>query len=214
MIGGAGGDGRWGSRLRLGFSLAPGMRVGLYGGSFDPPHPGHRHVAKVARARLNLQLMIWLVTPQNPLKPHPADQSHRARLRQVGALAGRRATVVSDIEARFGLRYSVDTVRFLKARFPRVRFVWIMGADSLAGFHRWRAWMTIAALLPIAVVARPGASLSSRFSPAARRLDFARKPARAAARLAFMAPPAWIYLDAPWNPHSSTALRNSRLKAS
>ncbi|HLZ84992.1 MAG TPA: hypothetical protein VKQ54_15615, partial [Caulobacteraceae bacterium] len=119
--------------------------------------------------------------------------------------------IVSDVERRIGARYSIDTVRWLKARFPGVRFVWIMGADGLADFHLWRGWAALAREVPIAVVSRPGVATRSRSSPLARRFAAFRIPARAAATLAGRTPPAWVYLDAPYDFTSSTALRNSTL---
>ena len=156
------------------------MKVGLYGGSFNPAHEGHAHVAETARQRLGLDRVIWLVAPQNPLKSSAETQPLDARLAGVRALARDRGMIVSDVEARLGTRYTLDTVLALKARFPGVRFVWIMGADSLAGFHRWRGWTQIMRALPVAVVSRPWISLKSRSSPAARR--FAAMRARRRAR--------------------------------
>jgi nicotinate-nucleotide adenylyltransferase len=187
------------------------MTVGLYGGSFNPVHEGHDHVAQTALRRLGLDRVIWLVTPRNPLKS-PADLADlSSRLAKVRARARGPSMVVSDIERRIGARYTIDTVRWLRARFPGVRFVWIMGADSLAGFHRWRGWAELAREVPIAVISRPGVALRSRFSPLARRFAGARRRDRAASRLARATAPAWTYLTAPFHFISSTALRNSRL---
>ena len=191
---------------RLGFVLRPGMRVGLFGGSFDPAHEGHAHVARTARTRLGLDKVIWLVAPQNPLKRgRPADLAQR--MAAVRRLAAGPSAVVSDVEARLGVRYTLDLVRILKARFPGVHFVWIMGADSLAGFHRWRGWADILRLVPVLVVARPGAVLGAGLPPAARRFGAARRPPRLARSLPLAAPPAWIYLPAPLHHASSTELR-------
>ena len=199
--------------LRLGFTLSPGMRVGLFGGSFDPAHDGHAHVAETARVRLRLDRVLWLVSPQNPLKGARGTASLAARLASARDHARGPSMIVSDAEARLGSRYTLDAVLALKARFPGVRFVWIMGADNLAGFHRWRGWARIVRELPVAVVARPGALHLSRTGPMARRFAAARRPSREAPRLAGMAPPAWTYLRAPLNAASSTALR-ARLRSS
>ncbi len=192
--------------LRLGLTLEPGMRVGLFGGSFDPAHDGHAHVAQTARERLGLDRVVWLVSPQNPLK-RGASAPLAARLLSARREARGPSMIVSDAETRLGSVYTLDTVRALKARFPGVRFVWIMGADNLAGLHRWRGWTQLLHEVPMAVVARPGALLNSRSAPAARRFAFARRPAREAAALATATAPAWTYLAAPLNPASSTALR-------
>lgn len=177
---------------RLGFALAPGMRVGLFGGSFNPAHPGHAHVAETARRRLALDKVIWLVSPQNPLKP---DYEAPLASRMMGAKRRARgpSMIVSDAESRLGVRYSIDTVRLLKARHPGVEFVWLMGADSLATFHRWKGWTDIAREVPIAVVARPAHLMKALTSPAARRLK---------GRV--------TWLSAPLDPASSTALRQER----
>jgi nicotinate-nucleotide adenylyltransferase len=196
--------------LRLGFSLQPGMRVGLFGGSFNPAHEGHAHVAETALQRLHLDRVIWLVSPQNPLKSssETADLAHR----MVGArrLARGPAMIVSDAETRLGSQYTIDIVRALKARFPGVDFVWIMGADSLASFHRWRGWTQIMREIPVAVVSRPWISLKSRFSPAARRFARFRRPSARAASLPGSTPPAWVFLRGPLNFQSSTVLRAGR----
>jgi nicotinate-nucleotide adenylyltransferase len=189
------------------------MRVGVYGGSFDPPHEGHLHVARTARARLGLDQVIWLVSTRNPLKTlnDPAELPTRmAATRRLARGGGMR---VSDLEKRIGARYTLDTLRVLKARYPGVCFIWIMGADNLAGFHRWRGWADIFREFRIAVIARPGAQPRAAFSPAARRFAAARLPERAAACLATTAPPAWVYLAAPLKDISSTALRARRASA-
>lgn len=193
--------------LRPGFHLEPGMRVGVFGGSFNPAHAGHVHVTETAMRRLGLDRAIWLVSPQNPLKSDRETAPLSARLAGARAVAPKGA-LVSDFETRAGTRYTVDTLRALKARFPGVRFVWIMGADNLAQIHRWRAWREIARLVPIAVVARPGPdALKGRFSPFTARFARARLPERRAAGLAAAEPPAWTYLTAPLHPASSTAIR-------
>ena len=189
------------------------MRVGLFGGSFDPAHPGHAHVAETARRRLGLHRVLWLVSPQNPLKPQAAapllDRMTSARRHARGP-----AMVVCDLETRIGARYTVDTLRWLRARHPGVRFVWIMGGDNLRQLPRWRGWADILRTVPVAVVARPGGTaaqlLAGRLSLAARRFAHARLPAGAASRLAHTAPPAWAYLEAPLHPASSSALRGAR----
>ena len=193
--------------LRMGFEFTPGMRVGLYGGSFNPVHEGHAHVARTALRRLALDRVVWLVSPQNPLKSADGTASLDQRIEGARRHAPGRAMIVSGVEARLGSRYTVDTVRALKARFPAVRFVWIMGADNLASFHRWRGWTQIIREIPLAIISRPGDALKGRLSPAARRFARGRLPEIAARTLADRAPPAWIYLTAPLSHASSTALR-------
>ena len=197
--------------LRLGFHLAPGMKIGLYGGSFNPAHEGHAHVAETAKRRLGLDRVIWLVSPQNPLKARHETADLSERMAGARALATAPGMIVSDLETRLGSAYTIDTVRALKARFPGVKFVWIMGADSLATFHRWRGWTQIMREVPVAVVSRPWISLKSRFSPAAIRFARYRWPSSRALGLAGSKPPAWVFLFGRFNFQSSTALRE-RLK--
>ena len=193
--------------LRPGFHLEPGMRVGLFGGSFNPAHDGHAHVAETALLRLRLDRVIWLVSPQNPLKPSGDTAPLAERMASARRFALGPAMIVSDAESRIGSRYTLDTLRILQARFPGVHFVWVMGADNLASFHRWRGWLQIMRSVPVAVVARPGSLSDSRTAPAARRFAHARASAAAGACLPGVEPPAWIYLPAPLNSASSTAIR-------
>ena len=200
--------------LRDGLDLSPGMAVGLFGGSFNPAHDGHAHVAETAMRRLGLDRVVWLVSPQNPLKGADetaplAERMDSARAAAALAASGP-AMVVSDFESRAGTQWTVDTLRALTARHPGVRFVWLMGSDSLADFHRWRGWTDIMRLMPMAVIARPGSLHRSRTAPAAARFAEARVPMARARLLADLGAPAWTYLTAPLNPRSSTAIRAAR----
>lgn len=197
--------------LRDGLNLTPGMAVGLFGGSFNPAHDGHAHVAETAMRRIGLDRVVWLVSPQNPLKDarHTAPLTERMASAKAAArlAAGGPTMIVSDVETRIGTRWTVDTLRALQARHPRVDFVWLMGSDNLADFHRWRGWTDIMRMMPVAVIARPGSELDARTAPAARRFAGARIPADKARLLPHLEAPAWTYLTAPLNPRSSTALR-------
>lgn len=186
------------------------MRVGLYGGSFNPAHEGHAHVAETAKRRLDLDKVIWLVSPQNPLKSAHETAGLAERMAGARRYAQGRDMIVSDAETKLGSQYTIDTVRALKARFPRVHFVWIMGADSLASFHRWRGWTQLMREVPIAVISRPWISLKSRFSPAALRFRRFRKTSLEARGLPTAKPPAWVFLRGRFNFQSSTALRERR----
>ena len=190
-------------------NLQPGMKVGLFGGSFNPAHEGHAHVAETALIRLGLDRIVWLVSPQNPLKSASETASLDQRMASARRFAANPRMVVSDFETRTGCGWTVDTLRAVVQRHPAVHFVWIMGSDNLESFHLWRGWMEIARMMPIAVVGRPGSLIDSRMGPAARRLGRHRVPIQAARLLPTMAPPAWVFLRAPLNPASSTALRQS-----
>jgi nicotinate-nucleotide adenylyltransferase len=200
--------------LKPGFALLPGMRVGLFGGSFNPAHEGHAHVAETARRRLGLDRVIWLVSPQNPLKPAHETADLAERMASAAAHARGPGMIVTDLETRLGSAYTIDTVRALKARFPGVHFVWVMGADSLASFHRWRGWTQILREVPVAVVSRPWIALRSRFAPAARRFARFRIPSSQAKLLPTMQAPAWVFLRARLNFQSSTLLRERMKRAS
>ncbi len=189
-------------------TVSRGLTVGLLGGSFDPPHEGHVHVTRWALRRLGLKRVWWLVSPGNPLKAR-GPATLEARLAACRAIMRHPRVDVTDLEARLGTRYTAETLAALTARFPEVRFVWLMGADNLAGFHRWERWRGIAATVPIGVLARPGAQLAAGLSPAARTLRRGRLPEAAAAGLASAKPPAWVLLTGPMSDLSSTDLRRA-----
>ena len=164
--------------------FAPGMRVGLLGGSFNPPHGGHALITRLALRRLRLDRVWWLVTPGNPLKSQAELAALQARVEAARRLVAGPRVVVTDIEARIGARFTYETLAWIRRRAPSVHFVWIMGADNLIQFHRWRHWRAIADLMPIVVVDRPGSTLraiSSRAGAALSRL--ARAGARRGALL-------------------------------
>jgi nicotinate-nucleotide adenylyltransferase len=186
------------------------MRIGLFGGTFDPPHAAHRAACLIAMKRLKLDRVWWLVTPGNPLKDRGDLAPLPQRLAAARALAHHPRIDVTDIEDKIGTRYTYDTLRFLKMRCPGVRFVWIMGADNLRTFHRWEKWREIAAMIPIAVIDRLGPSLSALAGPAAQALARHRLPDWQATTLTRHRPPAWVYLHGLKSPLSSTALRATR----
>jgi nicotinate-nucleotide adenylyltransferase len=183
------------------------MKIGLFGGTFDPPHQAHLDACLLAMKRLGLDRVWWLVTPANPLKDTrgltPLDQ----RLRAVRAFVRHPRVDVTGFEALIGTRYTFDTIAYLRRRCPGVHFVWIMGADNLRSFHRWQKWRAIASLIPIAVVDRLGPSLYATAGTAGQALGRWRRPQSTAKSLPFRNPPAWIYLHGLKSPLSSTALR-------
>lgn len=187
-----------------------GLRIGLYGGSFDPAHAGHRHVSRMALARLRLDRLWWLVTPGNPLKDGRGRAPLPVRVAAAQAVAAHPRITVTGFEAEIASVYTLQTIRYLRMRWPSVRFVWIMGADSLASFHRWRGFRQIAALVPIAVIDRPGHTLCAPHGPAAQAFARWRLDERDASALADHPPPAWVYLHGPRSSLSSTALRAAR----
>lgn len=198
--------------LRTGLYLERGMRIGLFGGSFNPAHLGHHHVAETARVRLGLDRIIWLVSPQNPLKDPSQTMPLKQRMQGLKPFIGPK-DIVSDFETKIKANYTLDTLRALKARYPGVKFVWIMGGDSMASFHKWRGWVQIAHMIPMAIVSRPGALMQSRLSPAAKRFQNFRHQEASAKTLLDQELPAWVYLKAPLNSASSSALRAQRQQA-
>ncbi|MEQ1784518.1 MAG: nicotinate-nucleotide adenylyltransferase [Hyphomonadaceae bacterium] len=185
---------------------SPGdLAIGLMGGSFDPPHSGHAHVIATAQRALGLDRVWVLVSPGNPLKKTQTALSDR--LAAAHRRLGNRRTIVTDIESRLGTRYTIHLLRKLKRLAPHARFVWIMGADNLRDFHRWKDWREIARLVPIVVVARPGANPKAGLSRFAQPFAQHRLPQSAASTLARHKPPVWVYLTAPLDPVSSTELR-------
>ena len=190
-----------------------GMAVGLFGGSFNPPHAGHALVAEIALRRLRLDQLWWMVTPGNPLKSvrELAPLTERVRLSE--ALADDPRIKVTAFEASHNFRYTADTLALIKARNPGVAFVWIMGADNLRDFHRWQRWRQIVMTFPIAVIDRPGSTLSFLSSVVAKTFDYARVDEGDAPNLPRMRAPAWTFIHGPRSSLSSTALRAHRQRS-
>lgn len=191
---------------------APGQRIGLLGGSFNPPHPGHRLASLLALKRLGLDRVWWLVTPGNPLKDRAGLPPLVCRIAAAQRLSRHPRIDVTGIEAAFGTRYTVDLLQRLIDICPGVHFVWLMGADNLREFHRWKDWPRIAALVPIAVVDRAG-FLNATAAPAAQALARWRRKEMIGGKLARTRPPAWVYLFGVKSPLSSTALRLKNRRA-
>ena len=189
-----------------GLSLPPGRSVGLLGGSFDPPHAGHLGISREALRRFGLDRVVWLVSPGNPLKHHgPAPLE--TRMEAARALVDHPRITVSDAEAQLGSAFTAETIASLQALFPRVRFVWLMGADNLRQFHLWQNWHDILGRVPVGVLARPGDRISARRSVTARIYADARLPSRESRRLSQMTTPAWCFVNVPMTDLSSSEIR-------
>nr|WP_170421124.1 nicotinate-nucleotide adenylyltransferase [Ruegeria arenilitoris] len=185
----------------------PGQVVGLFGGSFDPPHQGHVHVTLEAMKAFGLDRVWWLVSPGNPLKsrgPAPIDQ----RVEAARSIMQHPKVEVTDIEDLTGTRATADTLAALRRLYPQVRFVWLMGADNLAQFHKWKDWRLIMDTVPVGVVARPGDRISARMSPAARVYAKYRIDGTARHLLGRADAPAWCFVNVPMVDVSSTQIRS------
>jgi nicotinate-nucleotide adenylyltransferase len=183
-------------------------RIGLLGGSFNPAHPGHRHISLQAMRVLGLDEVWWLVSPGNPLKEGAADMApFDARLASAQCMARGARIRVSDYERRAGTRYTIDTVRALKRRYPNHRFIWLLGSDTLPNFHKWRDWRGLARKVPIAVIPRPGYDSAAH---AARAMGWLRRfvrPSSQAGNWTEWSAPAIYLLRLPRDPTSATAIR-------
>ena len=186
-----------------------GPLTGLLGGSFNPAHRGHRRISLFAMAALGLDEVWWLVSPGNPLKPAKGMAPLAARVRSARAQARRAPIRVTAIERQLGTRYTLDTLRALERRYPKRRFVWLMGSDNLAQFHRWKDWRGIARTMPIAVIARPGYDHDAFASPAMAWLRRYRLPAAGLNNRKEWSAPALIVLRFDPDPRSATLLRQS-----
>ncbi len=185
------------------------LRVGLLGGSFNPAHEGHLHVARQAMIHLGLDQLWLMVSPGNPLKPRKGMAPFAERLASARRIADGRRIIATDIEARLGTQYTADTMRELRRRFRHTKFVWLMGADNLVQLPRWGRWLEIIRAMPMLVLPRPGATLKALAGQAASRMRAHRLPARAGLCLAAGAAPAWILLPVKENATSATALRRN-----
>lgn len=194
--------------------VLPGQRVGVMGGSFNPPHEGHLVVAETAMKRLGLDQMWWLVTPGNPQKSHGGLPPLEQRLELCRRLARHPRMHVTGFEAALGTAYTADTLAFLAARHPDVHWVWVMGADNLASFDSWRHWRQIASLMPLAVVDRPGFRLKAASCKAAQTFRRGRLDEAKAGGLWRRRPPAWTLLSTRLSRASSTELRAGAIKMS
>ncbi|MDC0012588.1 nicotinate-nucleotide adenylyltransferase [Octadecabacter sp.] len=183
-----------------------GQVVGLLGGSFDPAHDGHVHITKAALERFGLDRVWWLISPANPLKtrgPAPIGE----RMAAAKSVMQHPRVTVTDIEERLGTRYTAQTIVALQAAYPGVHFVWLMGADNLAQFHRWQDWREIMERVPVGVLARPGDRISARMSKTARLYRAHRLIGRASQLLARAEAPMWSFVNLPMSQSSSTAIR-------
>ncbi len=184
-------------------------KIGLLGGSFNPAHEGHLHISREALKRLKLDEVWWLVSPKNPLKKSEELAPYADRLASAYAMASDPRIHVQDIELRHRLHYTIDTLRFLKRRHPRTRFVWLMGADNLSHFHRWREWRDIVQRVAIAILDRSPYAFKGLHGRFALSQKCHRIAANKARKLAYIPAPSWAYLIIPRHKQSATHLRKT-----
>ncbi len=186
-------------------------KIGILGGSFNPAHEGHRDISLAALAYLGLDEVWWLVAPQNPLKSRFGMAPLDARIAEAQRVAAHPRIHVSDLELRLRTQFTADTLKKVVRKYPQYRFVWIMGADNLAGIHRWKNWRQIFHSVPIAVFDRPTYTYKALAALAARRFACFRAREQAARTLVTSPPPAWTFVHHRLNPISATEIRRKRL---
>lgn len=194
------------TNIRRGLA-AGGRRIGLLGGSFNPAHQGHLHISRYAIRTLALDAVWWLVSPQNPLKSSADMAPLDDRMAAADAIVNDRRIIVTDVEQRLGTRYTVDTIAALKDCFPDKQFVWIMGADNLVQFPRWKSWRALFSSIPIAIFDRAPYSTTALAGQAANVFASSRYANRNAQRLADCTPPAWAFFHTPLHPASASDIR-------
>ena len=204
---------RFGSLAAKPPHAGPAQRIGLLGGSFNPPHAAHRLISEIALRRLQLDRIWWLVTPGNPLKNGAMPMPLGDRVAACRTIAADARITITTFETALPTPYTAATLDFLRLRYPDTAFVWLMGADCLAEFHRWRQWQHIFETVPVAVVDRPHWRLRATASIAAQRFARARWPEARAAQLPTARAPAWTLLSGPLSPLSSTEVRAGRRAA-
>ncbi len=188
-----------------------GLSIGLFGGSFNPAHAGHMHVATTSLRALGLDQIWWMVSPQNPLKPK--QPSYESRVATVEALGLPYSMKISHMEMKFGTQYTVDTLKKAQATWPNANFIFLMGADNFLQLPRWKSWKTIMETVPIAVIARPGknnSAIRSRLGKAAQIYRDCRIDETQSDTLKYYEAPAWTYLTPPMNSLSSSAIRKAQ----
>lgn len=182
-------------------------RIGILGGSFNPPHEGHVYISEMALIKLGLHEIWWLVSPQNPLKEKETLAPYKKRLKGAERISRGKAIRVSDIENQKGLQFTVDTLKYLKDHYPKARFVWLMGADCFAALEAWKSWQDIMHMVPIAVFPRPGFTEKALGGKAATTFAKSRLPEDQAQNLIVTKPPAWVYIDIRPVSFSGTEIR-------
>jgi nicotinate-nucleotide adenylyltransferase len=193
-------------------SVSPNQKIGILGGSFNPAHEGHLSISKIALQRLNLDVVWWIISPRNPLKKYDILYDFEERVSSAEKVIDTNHISISKLEKNAQIKYTIGTVEYLNTRYVGTKFVWIMGADNLKNFHRWREWDKLALTVPIAIIDRPSSSLDVTSSLFANKYRKYRVDEADAQNLADKKKPAWVFLHSKLNDQSSSQLRNSGVK--
>ena len=193
-------------------SVSPNQKIGILGGSFNPAHEGHLSISKIALQRLNLDAVWWIISPRNPLKKYDILYDFEERVSSAEKVIDTNHISISKLERDAQIKYTIGTVEYLNTRYFGTKFVWIMGADNLKDFHRWREWDKLALTVPIAIIDRPSSSLDVTSSLFANKYRKYRVDEADAQNLANKKQPAWVFLHSKLNDQSSSQLRNSGVK--
>ena len=193
-------------------SVSPNQKIGILGGSFNPAHEGHLSISKIALQRLNLDAVWWIISPRNPLKKYDILYDFEERVSSAEKVIDTNHISISKLEKNAQIKYTIGTVEYLNTRYVGTKFVWIMGADNLKDFHRWREWDKLALTVPIAIIDRPSSSLDVTSSLFANKYRKYRVDEADAQNLADKKRPAWVFLHSKLNDQSSSQLRNSGVK--
>jgi nicotinate-nucleotide adenylyltransferase len=193
-------------------TVSPKQKIGILGGSFNPAHEGHLSISKIALQRLNLDEVWWIISPRNPLKKYDILYDFEDRVSSAEKVIDTNHISISRLEKNAQIKYTIGTVEYLNTRYLGTKFVWIMGADNLKEFHRWREWDKLALTVPIAIIDRPSSSLDVTSSLFANKYRKYRVDEADAQNLADKKKPAWVFLHSKLNDQSSSQLRNSGLK--
>ena len=193
-------------------SVSPNQKIGILGGSFNPAHEGHLSISKIALQRLNLDEVWWIISPRNPLKKYDILYDFEDRVSSAEKAIDTKHISISRLEKNAQIKYTIGTIEYLNTRYVGTKFVWIMGADNLKDFHRWREWDKLAITVPIAIIDRPSSSLDVTSSLFANKYRKYRVDEADAQNLADKKKPAWVFLHSKLNDQSSSQLRKSGLK--
>jgi nicotinate-nucleotide adenylyltransferase len=187
-----------------------GQKIALLGGSFNPAHSGHVQISEIALKRLNLDYVLWLVSPKNPIKNYENLIPIEQRVEKARSIISNKKILVTDIESKINTKYTIDTLKYLTTRYAGRKFVWLMGADNLTNFHLWKSWKEIAKIMPIVIIDRPESSLKALASLAANYLKQYRLDEEDSNYLIYKKAPAWIFIHDQLNGISSTEIRNKK----